>query len=563
MSRQHEDPSLSPRPLAYRVQEVPSNWDKTKLKAAFSTVDRPYVTVKSLVPDVMNYGYHNDDGTDTLTATVLFSPPEPRELSLNRKWKADLELDRDFSGFTPLNDPKSDVSGDIIAVTGLAGHAFGSWANSPDRMWLRDFLPSTIPNARVMIYGYRTPLQGIDQPKSILTDHADTFTNDLLTIRHNPACQDRPLVLIGHSLGGLIIKESIANLDEDVLCRLPIRSLVFFGVPHLGLETNGTLASMVKGQPSQTLVNELDRESPTIRKLTTRFMRVLKDAPFIIHSLYESQQTRTVIKNDANQWVREGAPVVMVPQSSATLRHDKEKHAISVKGDHSTMVKLKKGQGSCYPSVSQWIKEDLKNATEVFNGLYNKVQASSNQGDVRCETETSPHTTTLPLLSGRGRVDTPHSSAEYAWLSEDESPKEETAGQIRNRLFSYAEVVRHNKPRDLYIMIHGHVYDVSTFHDEHPGGEQVLFDLVGQDGTEVFEEVGHSDEAREILDGLVVGRVKRHTRYQVAKHNTRKDLFLIINNLVYDCSSFVDEHPYVLRLLTMDLTMFLMSCQWR
>jgi hypothetical protein len=115
MSRQHEYSSPSSRPLTYRVQEVPPNWDKAKLKAAFATADRPYVTVKSLVPDVMNYGYHNDDGTDTLTATVLFSPPEPRELSLNSKCKADLELDRDFSGFTPLNDPKSDVSGESVS----------------------------------------------------------------------------------------------------------------------------------------------------------------------------------------------------------------------------------------------------------------------------------------------------------------------------------------------------------------------------------------------------------------------------------------------------------------
>lgn len=79
------------------------------------------------------------------------------------------------------------MTSSIIAVTGLAGHAFGSWANGPDRMWLRDFLPSTISNARVLVYGYRTPLQGIEQPKSILTEHADSFMNDLLTIRHNPA----------------------------------------------------------------------------------------------------------------------------------------------------------------------------------------------------------------------------------------------------------------------------------------------------------------------------------------------------------------------------------------
>lgn len=31
----------------------------------------------------------------------------------------------------------------------------------------------------------------------------------------------------------------------------------------------------------------------------------------------------------------------------------------------------------------------------------------------------------------------------------------------------------------------------------------------GQDATEAFEDVGHSDEAREILNGLLVGNLKR------------------------------------------------------
>lgn len=34
-------------------------------------------------------------------------------------------------------------------------------------------------------------------------------------------------------------------------------------------------------------------------------------------------------------------------------------------------------------------------------------------------------------------------------------------------------------------------------------------DVGGQDATEAFEDVGHSDEAREILDGLLVGTLKR------------------------------------------------------
>lgn len=41
------------------------------------------------------------------------------------------------------------------------------------------------------------------------------------------------------------------------------------------------------------------------------------------------------------------------------------------------------------------------------------------------------------------------------------------------------------------------------------GGEEVLLDVGGQDATEAFEDVGHSDEAREILNGLIVGNLKR------------------------------------------------------
>jgi hypothetical protein len=41
------------------------------------------------------------------------------------------------------------------------------------------------------------------------------------------------------------------------------------------------------------------------------------------------------------------------------------------------------------------------------------------------------------------------------------------------------------------------------------GGEEVLLDVGGQDASEAFEDVGHSDEAREILDTLKIGTLKR------------------------------------------------------
>ncbi|KAF9464827.1 cytochrome b5-like heme/steroid binding domain-containing protein [Collybia nuda] len=66
--------------------------------------------------------------------------------------------------------------------------------------------------------------------------------------------------------------------------------------------------------------------------------------------------------------------------------------------------------------------------------------------------------------------------------------------------------LRANKTKDsFYILIHGKVYDVTKFMDEHPGGDEVLLAEGGQDATEAFEDVGHSDEARALLPDMLVG----------------------------------------------------------
>ncbi|EFX03414.1 cytochrome b5 [Grosmannia clavigera kw1407] len=74
---------------------------------------------------------------------------------------------------------------------------------------------------------------------------------------------------------------------------------------------------------------------------------------------------------------------------------------------------------------------------------------------------------------------------------------------------TYQDVAEHNTKNDLYMVIHSKVYNVTKFVDEHPGGEEVLLDVGGQDATEAFEDVGHSDEARETLAQLLVGPLKR------------------------------------------------------
>ncbi|KAI9712818.1 MAG: hypothetical protein M1820_001440 [Bogoriella megaspora] len=86
--------------------------------------------------------------------------------------------------------------------------------------------------------------------------------------------------------------------------------------------------------------------------------------------------------------------------------------------------------------------------------------------------------------------------------------------------FTYSDVSEHTGKKDLYLVVHDKVYNASSFVDEHPGGEEVLLDVGGQDATEAFEDVGHSDEAREILNGLLVGSLKRQPGDPTPKSST-------------------------------------------
>ncbi|KAK5216069.1 hypothetical protein LTR99_001753 [Exophiala xenobiotica] len=86
----------------------------------------------------------------------------------------------------------------------------------------------------------------------------------------------------------------------------------------------------------------------------------------------------------------------------------------------------------------------------------------------------------------------------------------------QNKL-TYRDVAAHTGRHDLYVIIHGKVLDLSNFVDEHPGGEEVLVDQGGKDATEAFEDVSHSEEARRILDKLVIGILDKTVSFQVSR----------------------------------------------
>jgi cytochrome b involved in lipid metabolism len=79
------------------------------------------------------------------------------------------------------------------------------------------------------------------------------------------------------------------------------------------------------------------------------------------------------------------------------------------------------------------------------------------------------------------------------------------------KLFKFDEVAKHNIAKDCWLIISGKVYDLTPFMDEHPGGDEVLLAATGKDATNDFEDVGHSNSAREMMAQYYVGDIDEST----------------------------------------------------
>merc|ERR1712150_212284 len=84
------------------------------------------------------------------------------------------------------------------------------------------------------------------------------------------------------------------------------------------------------------------------------------------------------------------------------------------------------------------------------------------------------------------------------------------------KVFRLAEVKEHNiskgETKTIWVVIHDKVYDITKFLDEHPGGEEILIENAGLDSTENFEDVGHSSDAREMLEEYYIGELAEEDR---------------------------------------------------
>jgi pimeloyl-ACP methyl ester carboxylesterase len=72
-------------------------------------------------------------------------------------------------------------------------------------MWLRDHLPQDLRAVKVSIWGNQSSLDNSNSEAG-LADYTENFLQDVRISRMRRGLKRLPLILVGHSMGGLIAK---------------------------------------------------------------------------------------------------------------------------------------------------------------------------------------------------------------------------------------------------------------------------------------------------------------------------------------------------------------------
>mmetsp|Transcript_91683 Transcript_91683/g.258862 ORF Transcript_91683/g.258862 Transcript_91683/m.258862 type:complete len:143 (+) Transcript_91683:94-522(+) len=84
---------------------------------------------------------------------------------------------------------------------------------------------------------------------------------------------------------------------------------------------------------------------------------------------------------------------------------------------------------------------------------------------------------------------------------------EAKAADVSERMMvTQEELAKHNSEKDCWISLKNLVLSLpQDVLDEHPGGGDVITVLAGRDATAEFEDIGHSDTAREWANKYIIG----------------------------------------------------------
>ncbi|KAL2865726.1 LipA and NB-ARC domain protein [Aspergillus lucknowensis] len=287
--------------------------------------------------------------------------------------------------YTPPGSPLID----FVFVHGLNPrarneHAFETWTHENRTCWPRDYLPQDIPNSRVFIYGYNsTVTDARTMSTASIKDHANTLLNLLDMERSEQMGVRAPKIIwVGHSLGGLVIKQALLNAHEDrkyTSIRTDTCGLVFFGTPHRGAKgvELGKIAANVakfisKGHAKNDLLQCLEENSFFTKQMSSRFSHQLED--YQVVSFVEGKEVFIAGAGPASishLVVDEDSAILGLPGSRETR--------LKLDADHSQMCKVG-SRGAMYKLIKGNIKQIADQVLLAERGFVPRPSPSPNPG---------------------------------------------------------------------------------------------------------------------------------------------------------------------------------------
>lgn len=316
---------------------------------------------------------------------------------------------------------------------GRSDHPYETWRHQNGTFWPRDYLPQDIPHARVFVYGYNS---NVTNPQAMSTasakDHANTLLN-LLDMERSPQLNTRPpkIVFIGHSLGGLVIKQALLNAHEDpkyTAIRLATCGLVFFGTPHRGAKgvEVGKIAAAVarfvsKGHASNELLDCLEYNSLFTRQMSSRFSHQLED--YRVVSFVEGKEVLIGGAGPAS------VSHLVVDEESAVLGLPGNRETrLKLDADHSQMCKVG-SRGPMYKLIKGNIKQIVDQVLVAEQGYIPQQSTSSHAGPplptVTHTNSSSPYPSAPPPTTGQRIVGTMYTAV-------DSDPRSIKAAEHKN-----------------------------------------------------------------------------------------------------------------------------------
>ncbi|KAH7370025.1 hypothetical protein BKA65DRAFT_487549 [Rhexocercosporidium sp. MPI-PUGE-AT-0058] len=199
-------------------------------------------------------------------------------------------------GLNLLHEP-SDCNVDFVFVHGLRGGSRKTWSasTSPAHYWPKEWLPADPEFRHVRIHSFGYNSDWLDTRENLLTIH--DFGQSLIEEIYNTlgrGATNTPIVFIGHSMGGLVIKKAcILSRENPVYNNVGARihSIYFLATPHRGSDLAQTLNKILKAMPSgpKPFVGSLARGSEAITVISDQFRHV--SIGISIHSFIESIPT--------------------------------------------------------------------------------------------------------------------------------------------------------------------------------------------------------------------------------------------------------------------------------